>query len=88
MRRYAKPSANRPGGVPGKLLLAVGVLLEASTAGRSGRGRTRSPPSAEPQSSQAGSLATSYDEYEDSERGDDDVFQRAEAVSMHGITDT
>jgi len=28
------------------------------------------------------------DDYEDSERGDDDVFQRAEQVSMHGVTDT
>ena len=28
------------------------------------------------------------DDYEDSEVGDNDVFQRAEQVSMHGITDT
>ena len=28
------------------------------------------------------------EDYEDSERGEDDVFQRAEQVSMHGITDT
>jgi len=27
------------------------------------------------------------DEYEDSERGDDDVFQRADQVSFHGISD-
>ena len=33
-------------------------------------------------------LAAGYrDDYEDSERGEDDLFQRAEQVSMHGITD-
>jgi len=28
-----------------------------------------------------------HEDYEDSERGDDDLFQHADEVSMHGITD-
>ena len=28
------------------------------------------------------------DDYEDSERGEDDVFQRADGVTMQGVTDT